>query len=634
MIYNSFYKKSKITCFAYGQTGSGKTYTLFGNLFSSSYSKKLIFGILPLAGYDIFKIISNERKFNNFEIFVSFFEIYCDKLYDLLNNRNKLEIREDSNGLINIIGLKENRINSLENLIKIINLGGNQRTVGKTGANIESSRSHGIIQLIILDTHNDTQHSKINFIDLAGSERESDKINVDKKTRIDGAAINQSLFSLKECIRALEHDKLHIPFRGSKLTLVLRDSFIGNCKTLMISTISPGYKASEQSLNTLRYSYRLKEIKNFANNSKCLELNGNKSLSKKNIFVKNDPNQQIGNMLNNYNFKFHNSSKTNNIKCSNNNNKNAICESKNKNEKNIFYKLDKKCTKRRKSYSDSNSPKKDSDSEYFRKKKTIRYINDTNNVDHSIKIKSNNKSFVVDEKKKNKSKKTLLSNNISTSLQYNNGNNTFNIFSKNNINMTNKKNVNNVNPFTMGNHNNLSCNFLEVNNNSINFSNNGCLSYQNNIFKKMAFDELEKKNKRMNEDLANHVKVVKNNQQLHINSMCELLRMEITIFQKYKDKQTDIKTYIENMNNILNSQKGQYNIFYKDLEKLNYLKEEQIKLSKEIEKMRQNEINKLDFQDKMMIEDNFSDVGEKNNLRDLENTPKENNTLGRQNCIT
>ena len=106
--------------------------------------------------------------------------------------------------------------------------------MGKTGANIESSRSHGIIQLIILDTHNDTQHSKINFIDLAGSERESDKINVDKKTRIDGAAINQSLFSLKKCIRALEHDKLHIPFRGSKLTLVLRDSFIGNCKTLMI----------------------------------------------------------------------------------------------------------------------------------------------------------------------------------------------------------------------------------------------------------------------------------------------------------------------------------------------------------------------------------------------------------------
>ena len=190
MIYNSFYRKSKITCFAYGQTGSGKTYTLFGNLCSSSCNKDLVFGIYALAGYDIFQILNNEREFNNLEIYISFYEIYCDKLYDLLNNRNKLEIIEDSNHTINIISLKENRINSLEELIKIVKIGGNRRTVGKTGANTESSRSHGIIQLIILDTKNKTQHSKISFVDLAGSERESDKINVDKKTRIDGAAIN------------------------------------------------------------------------------------------------------------------------------------------------------------------------------------------------------------------------------------------------------------------------------------------------------------------------------------------------------------------------------------------------------------------------------------------------------------
>ncbi len=100
MIYNSFYRKSKITCFAYGQTGSGKTYTLFGNLCSSSCSKDLVFGIYTLAGYGIFQILNNEREFNNFEIYISFYEIYCDKLYDLLNNRNKLEIREDSNHTI------------------------------------------------------------------------------------------------------------------------------------------------------------------------------------------------------------------------------------------------------------------------------------------------------------------------------------------------------------------------------------------------------------------------------------------------------------------------------------------------------------------------------------------------------
>ena len=248
MIYNAFYQKSKITCFAYGQTGSGKTYTLFGNTFSASSNKNSIFGLYALAGYDIFQIINNDEKFKNFVIFVSFYEIFCDKfykLYDLLNNRNKLEAREDYNHDINIVGLIENKINSLEDLMKMVNIGKKQRTIGKTGANSESSRSHGIIQLRIFDSENNSQYGKISFIDLAESERESDKVNVDKKTRIDGAAINQSLLAYKGCIRALEQDKIHLSFRGSKLTLVLRDSFIKNCKTLMISTISPGYKTSE-----------------------------------------------------------------------------------------------------------------------------------------------------------------------------------------------------------------------------------------------------------------------------------------------------------------------------------------------------------------------------------------------------
>ena len=272
MIYNAFYQKAKITCFAYGQTGSGKTYTLFGNVNSN---KNIVYGLYALAGYDIFQIKNNEPKFKYFEIFVSFYEIYCDKLYDLLNNKNRLETREDYKHDINIVGLSEQKINSLEELMKIINLGSKQRTIGKTGANSESSRSHGIIQLRIFDTKNNSQHAKISFIDLAGSERESDKVNVDKKTRIDGAAINQSLLALKECIRALEQDQIHLPFRGSKLTLVLRDSFIGNCKTLMISTISPGYKTSEHTLNTLRYAYRLKEIRNMGNVAKNFKNNNN-----------------------------------------------------------------------------------------------------------------------------------------------------------------------------------------------------------------------------------------------------------------------------------------------------------------------------------------------------------------------
>ena len=231
MIFGAFYSKYKITCFAYGQTGSGKTYTMMGANQGGMGIKSM--GMYMLAGYDIFNILSNDSQFSGFKIMVSFYEIYCDKLFDLLNNKNKLETREDKKHNINIVGLSENIVNSLNDLMDIINYGLKQRTVGKTGANSDSSRSHGIIQIRIINQNN-KEHGKITFIDLAGSEREVDKININKKTRIDGAEINKSLLALKECIRALDQDKSHTPFRGSKLTIVLRDSFLGDCKILII----------------------------------------------------------------------------------------------------------------------------------------------------------------------------------------------------------------------------------------------------------------------------------------------------------------------------------------------------------------------------------------------------------------
>lgn len=101
----------------------------------------------------------------------------------------------------------------------------------------------------------------MSFIDLAGSERGADVKDSQKQTRIDGAEINKSLLALKECIRALDMDKKHTPFRGSKLTLVLKDSFIGNCKTVMIGNVSPAESSCEHTLNTLRYADRVKELK-------------------------------------------------------------------------------------------------------------------------------------------------------------------------------------------------------------------------------------------------------------------------------------------------------------------------------------------------------------------------------------
>jgi len=144
--------------------------------------------------------------------------------------------------------------------MEVIAFGLSVRTTGVTGANVDSSRSHGILQISMRDTKGRT-FGKISFIDLAGSERGADTLNQDKQTRMDGAEINKSLLALKECIRALDQDKKHTPFRGSKLTLVLKDSFMGNCKTLMIANVSPTASCCEHTLNTLRYADRVKELR-------------------------------------------------------------------------------------------------------------------------------------------------------------------------------------------------------------------------------------------------------------------------------------------------------------------------------------------------------------------------------------
>ena len=101
----------------------------------------------------------------------------------------------------------------------------------------------------------------MSFIDLAGSERGADTVDNNKQTRGEGAEINKSLLALKECIRALDLDKKHTPFRGSKLTQVLKDSFTGNSKTTMIANVSPAASCCEHTLNTLRYADRVKELK-------------------------------------------------------------------------------------------------------------------------------------------------------------------------------------------------------------------------------------------------------------------------------------------------------------------------------------------------------------------------------------
>jgi kinesin family protein 2/24 len=216
-------------------------------------------GLYVLSAFDIFKYLQHE-DYNHLEVWVSFYEIYCGKLFDLLNEKSVLLAREDGKQNICIVGLTEKPVDNFAQMMQIIEYGLRSRTVGVTGANSDSSRSHGIIQISLKETNGNT-FGKISFIDLAGSERAVDIKETNKQTRMDGAEINKSLLALKECIRALDQDKPYLPFRGSKLTLVLRDSFVGNCKTLMIANVSPCSSCAEHTLNTLRYADRVKELK-------------------------------------------------------------------------------------------------------------------------------------------------------------------------------------------------------------------------------------------------------------------------------------------------------------------------------------------------------------------------------------
>ncbi|KAI8378539.1 P-loop containing nucleoside triphosphate hydrolase protein [Blakeslea trispora] len=239
----------KATCFAHGQTGSGKTYTMLDPTH----------GLYVLAAQDIFRLLSTDHQ--HLEASVGFYEIYQGQLYDLLNNKRRLTARDDGNGNVVIAGLQEQVIQSVQDLKSVFEYGNAGRTTGRTGANSKSSRSHAVLQVLLRTRRSNKVYGKLSFIDLAGSERGADRGDGDTKTRLEGAEINKSLLALKECIRALDQNKNHTPFRGSKLTQVLRDSFTGNSRTCMIATISPNNANSEHTLNTLRYADRVKQLR-------------------------------------------------------------------------------------------------------------------------------------------------------------------------------------------------------------------------------------------------------------------------------------------------------------------------------------------------------------------------------------
>ena len=251
-------KGGVVTCFAYGQTGSGKTYTMQGIQDAAIYNI-----------FDNFTEIQSVLK-KKFKFFISFFEIYSGRLYDLLNNRNKVMALEDKNQKVQIYGLTEKEVFNPKEMQDIVDYANQMRTTHNTVTNETSSRSHAICNFVIKveGKREDEEYAKLSLVDLAGSERATETQSNNKSRLAEGAEINKSLLALKECIRALDARKIkgnsdqHVPFRNSKLTLVLRDSFLGKanlCKIIMISCVSPSNHSSNHTINTLRYADRLKE---------------------------------------------------------------------------------------------------------------------------------------------------------------------------------------------------------------------------------------------------------------------------------------------------------------------------------------------------------------------------------------
>ncbi|XP_029358135.1 kinesin heavy chain [Echeneis naucrates] len=249
------------TIFAYGQTSSGKTHTMEGNLHDPQGM-----GIIPRIAEDIFEHIFAMDENLEFHIKVSYFEIYMDKIRDLLDvTKINLSVHEDKNRVPYVKGCTERFVTSPEEVMDVIDEGKANRHVAVTNMNEHSSRSHSIFLINIKQEHVEMEQKlsgKLYLVDLAGSEKVS-------KTGAEGAVldeaknINKSLSALGNVISALaEGTKSHVPYRDSKMTRILQDSLGGNCRTTMFICCSPSSYNDLETKSTLMFGQRAKTIRN------------------------------------------------------------------------------------------------------------------------------------------------------------------------------------------------------------------------------------------------------------------------------------------------------------------------------------------------------------------------------------
>jgi len=264
--------------FAYGQTGAGKTYTMIGEFQESNPFAPFPFltsehrGILPRA---LEKVIGSLKTLGRkCSLMGSFFEVYNEKVYDLLNpktstKREGLELRESKDGSNKILDLFQFDIKSVDDALYCLKVGLKNRITGCSHANTKSSRSHSIFQLVLTqeDERNPDRKiiSKLRIVDLAGSEKFKIPKHLDQEEKelhiSELTSINGSLSTLGHCITALaEPKRTHIPFRNSKLTRVLSDSLSGDSKITFIVCLSPSLESANESISTLQFASRAKKI--------------------------------------------------------------------------------------------------------------------------------------------------------------------------------------------------------------------------------------------------------------------------------------------------------------------------------------------------------------------------------------
>ncbi|XP_034060929.1 kinesin-like protein KIF3B [Gymnodraco acuticeps] len=252
------------TIFAYGQTGTGKTYTMEG--VRNDPERR---GVIPNSFEHVFTHISRSQN-QQYLVRASYLEIYQEEIKDLLSKdqTRRLELRERPDTGVYVKDLSSFVTKSVREIEHVMNVGNQNRSVGATNMNEHSSRSHAIFVITVecselgVDGENHIRVGKLNLVDLAGSERQT-KTGAQGERLKEATKINLSLSALGNVISSLVDGRSsHIPYRDSKLTRLLQDSLGGNARTVMVANIGPASYNLEETLTTLRYSNRAKNIKN------------------------------------------------------------------------------------------------------------------------------------------------------------------------------------------------------------------------------------------------------------------------------------------------------------------------------------------------------------------------------------